>query len=64
MVEHVLLPGTSANQLCKHARMLVATLPGHEKILTASRGGRRNGSEAEGATTSYLCCSKGCSNGS
>ena len=31
MDEHVLLPGTSANQLRKHARVLVATLPGHEK---------------------------------
>jgi hypothetical protein len=64
MVEHVLLPGTSANQLCKHARMLAVSLPGHKKIPTASRGGRRNGSEAEGAATSYLCCGKSCSNGS
>jgi hypothetical protein len=39
MAEQVLLPGMSANQLCKHARKLAATLPGHEKN-THGKSGR------------------------
>jgi hypothetical protein len=50
MAERVLLPGTSANQLRKHARMLVISVPGYDRNAHGTscrekkrqRGGRRH----------------------